>query len=93
MRTLASELGSHVERLTARPRIYADANMPAGVVVHMRNRLGWDVFSVIEDDALRRATDEEHYRLARKLRQTVFAQELGCTVTWGGGWRRSRPVG
>ena len=41
MRTLASELGSHVERLTARPRIYADANMPApGVVAHMRNRLG-----------------------------------------------------
>ena len=73
MRTLASELGSHVERLTARPRIYADADMPAGVVAHMRNRLGWDVFSVIEDDALRRATDEEHYRLARKLRRMLIS--------------------
>ena len=39
----------------------------------MRNRLGWDVFSVIEDDALRRATDEEHYRLARKLRRTLIS--------------------
>ena len=73
MRSLASELGTHVERLTGRPRIYADANVPAGVVAHMRERLGWDVFFVIEDDDLRRATDEEHYALARKWRRTLVS--------------------
>ena len=35
--------------------------------------LNWDVFSVIEDDALRRATDEEHYQLARKLRRRLIS--------------------
>ena len=73
MRTLASELGSHVERLAAGPRVYADANVTAGLVAHMRHRLGWDVLFVIEDDQLRRAADEEHYRLARKLRRTLIS--------------------
>ena len=53
------------------PRIYADANMPNGVVSFMRTRLGWDVFFVMEHDELRRARDTEHYRLARQLARTL----------------------
>lgn len=71
MRTLASELGSFAERLTGRPRIYADANVPAGLVDFMRHRLRWDVLFVLEADDLRRARDGEHYRLARQLRRTL----------------------
>lgn len=71
MGTLASELGSFAERLTGRPRIYADANVPAGVVAFMRQRLRWDVLFVLEADDLRRARDGEHYRLARQLRRTL----------------------
>ena len=73
MRTIASELGPQVERLSDQPRIYADANVPAGVIAHMRNRLGWDVFAVIEHDDLRRASDVEHYRLARQLQRTLVS--------------------
>ena len=73
MGTLASELGPHIDKLTSQPRIYADANVPAGVVRHMRRRLKWDVFAVVEDEALRRATDLEHYRLALKLRRTLIS--------------------
>ena len=54
MGTLSSELTMHAQRLSARPRIYADANVPAGLVVHMRTRLQWDVLFVLEDDDLRR---------------------------------------
>ena len=36
------------------PRVYADANIPAGVVGYMRARLGWDVLFVIEHADLRR---------------------------------------
>ncbi len=49
------------------PRIYADANVPAGVVSFMRHDLGWDVLFVIEHDDLRRAPDTRHYELARQL--------------------------
>ncbi len=73
MGTLASELGPHAEELTRRPRVYADANMPAGAVAHMRKRLRWDVLAVVEDDELRRASDVEHYRLARQLRRTLIS--------------------
>jgi hypothetical protein len=69
--TLASELGPLAERLTDRPRLYADANVPAGLVGFMRERLAWDVFFVMEHDDLRRAPDDEHYRLARQLRRTL----------------------
>ena len=55
MRTLASELGSHAERLSGQPRVYVDANMPAGLVAFMRTELLWDVLFVIEHDDLRRA--------------------------------------
>jgi hypothetical protein len=53
------------------PRVYADANIPAGVVGYMRARLGWDVLFVIEHADLRRARDIEHFRLARQLRRTL----------------------
>lgn len=52
-------------------RVYADANIPNGVVAFMRERLGWDVFFVMEHEALRRARDIEHYRLARELGRTL----------------------
>src|SRR5687767_10608920 len=72
MRTLASELGSHADRLSGQPRVYVDANMPARLVSFMRAELRWDVLFVIEHDDLRRARDGEHYRLARQLRRTLI---------------------
>ena len=54
-----------------RPRIYADANVPAGLVAHMRIDLQWDVLFVLEQDDLRRAPDVKHYRLAQQLRRTL----------------------
>jgi hypothetical protein len=71
MRTLSSELGSLADQLSSEPRIYADANIPAGLVAFMRGRLHWDVLFVIEHDDLRRAPDAEHFRLARQLRRTL----------------------
>ena len=71
MGTLSSELAAHAERLSPRPRIYADANVPAGLVSYMRTRLDWDVLFVIEEDKLRRAPDITHYRLAWQLRRTL----------------------
>jgi hypothetical protein len=68
--TLSSELSAHAVRDSA-PRIYADANIPRGVVSFMRQRLGWDVFFVLEHDEWRRAPDTEHYRLARQLARTL----------------------
>jgi hypothetical protein len=68
--TLASELAPHAIRGAA-PRVYADANIPNGVVGFMRQRLGWDVFFVLEHEELRRARDSEHYRLARQLARTL----------------------
>ena len=72
MGTLASDLGPHAERVSGEPRIYVDANIPAGLVAFMRTRLHWDVLFVIEHDDLRRARDGEHYRLARQLRRTLI---------------------
>src|SRR4051794_41322055 len=69
MGTLSEELGPVAERLVARPRIYADANVPAGIVAHMRVRLHWDVLFVLEDADLRRAPDGKHYQLAQQLRR------------------------
>jgi Domain of unknown function (DUF5615) len=71
MGTLSSELALHVERVTPRPRLYADANLPAGLIAYMRGRLHWDVLFVVEDAGLRRASDRHHYRLARQLRRTL----------------------
>ena len=72
MGTLASELGPHAGRIAGQPRIYVDANVPAGLVTFMRATLRWDVLFVIEHDDLRRARDGEHYRLARQLQRTLI---------------------
>jgi hypothetical protein len=75
MGTLTTELGPHAARLSARPRIYADANVPAGIVAHMRQRLCWDVLFVVEEEALRRASDLKHYQLAQQLRRTLVTMD------------------
>jgi predicted nuclease of predicted toxin-antitoxin system len=72
MGTLASELGPHAGRIAGQPRIYVDANVPAGIVTFMRGQLQWDVLFVMEHDDLRRARDGEHYRLARQLGRTLI---------------------
>jgi hypothetical protein len=73
MGTLPSELGPYAERITAHPRVYVDANVPAGLVLFMRTTLHWDALFVIEHDDLRRARDGEHFRLARQLRRTLIS--------------------
>jgi hypothetical protein len=75
MGTLPSELAPHAERLVPRPRIYADANVPAGIVAHMRLHLRWDVLFVLEDNDLRRASDVKHYQLAHQLRRTLVTMD------------------
>jgi hypothetical protein len=75
MGTLSSELAPHAERLVARPRIYADANVPAGIVAHMRGRLRWDVLFVLEENDLRRASDLKHYQLAQQLCRTLVTMD------------------
>ena len=60
MRSLTSELASHVAKEALVPRVYADANLPVGLVAFMRATLGWDVFYVMEHDDLRRASDQRH---------------------------------
>ena len=71
MGTLSSELAPLAGEVAEKPRVYADANVPNGVVGYMRERLGWDVLFVLEHDDLRRARDIEHYRLARQLGRTL----------------------
>ena len=75
MGTLPSELAPHAERLVPRPRIYADANVPAGIVAHMRLHLRWDVLFVLEENDLRRASDVKHYQLAHQLRRTLVTMD------------------
>ena len=75
MGTLSSELAPVAGRLSPRPRIYADANVPAGVVEYMRARLDWDVLFVLEEHELRRAPDVKHYRLAQQLRRTLVTMD------------------
>jgi uncharacterized protein DUF5615 len=72
---LSEELAPHAERLVARPRIYADANVPAGLVAYMRTRLHWDVLFVVEEDELRRAPDVKHFQLAQQLRRTLVTMD------------------
>ena len=72
MGTLSSELGAHAGRIADQPRVYVDANMPAGLVAFMRKELRWDVLFVIEHDDLRRARDDQHYAMARQLRRTLI---------------------
>jgi hypothetical protein len=79
MGTLSSELGPHVDRIVEAPRVYADANIPNGVVGFMRVKLGWDVLFVLEHDDLRRAPDIHHYRLARQLGRTLLTLDRDYT--------------
>lgn len=72
MGTLWSELGPVAEAVADRPRVYADANVPNGIVAFMRDTLKWDVLFVMDHPDLRRARDIEHYRLARQLRRTLI---------------------
>jgi hypothetical protein len=58
--------------MSPRPRVYADANVPARLVAYMREALDWDVFFVMEDADLRRAADIRHFRLASQLRRTLI---------------------
>jgi hypothetical protein len=55
--------------------VYVDANVPAGLVSFMRQALHWDVLFVLEHEELRRASDGQHYRLARQLRRTLITQD------------------
>ena len=75
MGTLWSELGPVADTVSDRPRVYADANVPAGLVAFMRDSLRWDVLFVMEQPDLRRARDTEHYRLARQLRRTLVTHD------------------
>ena len=75
MGTLWSELGALANDRTEAPRVYADANVPAGAVAFMRSSLKWDVLFVIEHDDLRRAHDLEHFRLARQLGRTLLTMD------------------
>ena len=72
MGTLASELRPIAEELSGAPRVYVDANMPAGVVAFMRRDLAWDVLFVMEHDDLRRAADLVHYHRALEFGRTLF---------------------
>jgi predicted nuclease of predicted toxin-antitoxin system len=72
MGTLSSELGAVLEHAAPVPRVYADANIPAGLVAYMRESLGWDVYFVMEHSDLRRAPDAEHFKLARRLHRTLI---------------------
>ena len=71
MGSLSSALSAFVLQTSEHPRVYADANIPRGVVAFMREKLHWDVFFVLEHDELRRASDVEHYRLAKQLERTL----------------------
>jgi hypothetical protein len=75
MGTLSSELGPHARRISPLPRIYADANVPAGLVGYMRTSLHWDVLFVLEEDELRRAADSTHFRLAQQLHRTLITMD------------------
>jgi hypothetical protein len=75
MGTLSSELAPHAERLSPQPRIYADANVPAGLVAYMRGHLHWDVLFVLEEPGLRRAPDAKHFHLAHQLRRTLVTMD------------------
>jgi hypothetical protein len=72
MGTLASELKPLLPSGTVQPRIYADANLPWGAVVQMRQELRWDVLFVLEHADLRRAADREHFKRARELGRTLI---------------------
>jgi hypothetical protein len=73
--TLAQALQPIAAELAGAPRVYVDANVPAGAVGFMRRELGWDVLFVLEHDDLRRARDADHFRLAREFGRTLLTQD------------------
>jgi hypothetical protein len=79
MGTLSSELGPIVTRLGDVPRVYADANVPQGLVTFMRHVLHWDVYFVLEHPDMRRARDDEHFRCAREMRRTLVTLDRDFT--------------
>jgi len=76
MGTLASALSPIAADLTAAPRVYVDANLPLGVVTFMRQKLGWDVLFVLEDPALRRAPDRDHFQHALDYSRTLITLDF-----------------
>jgi len=72
MGTLASELRPLARDMANVPRVYADANIPAGAVSFMRRDLHWDVLFVVEDHHLRRASDAFHFARAIDLGRTLI---------------------
>lgn len=75
MGSLASELRSIANGITDAPRVYVDANVPAGAVAVMRHELHWDALFVIEHDDLRRASDASHFSRAIDLGRTLLTQD------------------
>src|SRR4029453_3908593 len=75
MGTLASELGGYAERVSGQPRVYVDANVPAGLVSFMRQALHWDGLFVLEHKELRRSSAGGPHQLARQLRRTLITQD------------------
>jgi predicted nuclease of predicted toxin-antitoxin system len=71
MGSLASELRPIAAELAAAPRVYVDANIPWGAVTFMRHDLHWDALFVLEESALRRAKDLEHFHRALDLGRTL----------------------
>ena len=67
MGTLSTELAPHAEQLSPRPRIYADANVPAGLVGYMRQHLGGTCCSFSRKTSCAARPDMKHYRLAQQL--------------------------
>jgi hypothetical protein len=106
MGTLSSELSPYLGDIAGQPRIYADANIPLGIVEFMRVRLKWDVLFVLEHEELRRARDIEHYRHARQLGRTIItldrdyiddrqfppAEGAGVIVLWAPDEQRLRSL-
>jgi hypothetical protein len=70
--TLSSELRSFAQVLAVGPRVYVDANVPAGAVAVMRRDLRWDALCVMEHDELRRASDALHFARALDLGRTLI---------------------
>ena len=81
MGTLWNELGPVADAVSDRPRVYADANVPAGLVAFMRGTLRWDVLSVMEHPDLRRARDVEHFQTCTTASRRAHS--------WSSPWARS----
>jgi hypothetical protein len=106
MGTLSTGMIPYLGGIAGQPRIYADANLPLGIVEFMRIRLHWDVLFVMEHEELRRARDIEHYRLARQLGRTIVtldrdyiddrqfppAEGAGVIVLWAPDEQRLRSL-